>query len=660
MASDLHLLDAVSPTAALSGLSPTVGDAQVLLAPDSTASPDAGAFGKQLQDASAVLPIPGFAGRSIGPRNQDSSQKDWNGFSLPVMPIASVNQVSLPLTFSLPAGAIEVQPVPNTLADSSALTEANPTPSQPQTAQEPIVALQGQPQIELDSVAKPASVAPSASLIDSALPNQMVGDVSTQTVVTPADDVLPQSPLPNARGPVTEPRVVTEPRPLGSGLPGRLALQVQMPGATQELVKQAGPDAAINAAAPTAQTQPPAATDATTQPAVSILSAVTLPKPEEPALPSVATQQAVGTPQAPVPVAVSPQEDVPVRPPRGLFGPLATVTPKADQPEVSHPANWAPSAISSAPLNPSLAVAPSGSNQLASQPPVPSPQSKQPTAQPGSQNPQPIQTQPDTISQAAAPPVAQPVSGELAFAVKVTPQESVDPVTASADIAKQPVTTSAAQVAPIKELHRTEDNAGLADGASQHETAHETPLAAAAPVLAEKPAVPPIAAGETQTATANHTNAAEAAQMNATPEAKPTQPLKQLSIQVGQEQQRVQVQMVERGGELQVAVRTANPDLAQGLRQGISDLVGQLQQNGFHADAWRPGASAGTTPAAAEKPQTEAGPQYNQSQSQSGSQQDRQQGNQNPSRRPQWVEELETTSAGSGERIAGETYGISR
>jgi hypothetical protein len=335
------------------------------------------------------------------------------------------------------------------------------------------------------------------------------------------------------------------------------------------------------------------------------------------------------------------------------------VTPKAAQPEVSHPANWAPSAISSAPLNPSLAVAPSGSNQVTSQPAVPAPPSKQPTAQPGSQNPQPTQTQPDTISQAAAPPVAQPVSGELAFAVKVTPQESEGPVTASPDIATQPVTTSAAQVAPIKELRRTEDNAGLADGAPQHETAHETPLPAPAPVLAEKPAALPIAAAETHTATANHTNA-EAAQMNATPEAKPAQPLKQLSIQVGQEQQRVQVQVVERGGELQVAVRTANSDLAQGLRQGISDLVGQLQQNGFHADAWRPGTPAGATPAAAEKPQTEAGPQNNHSQSQSGSQQDRQQGNQNPSRRPQWVEELETTSAGSGERIAGETYGISR
>ncbi len=150
--------------------------------------------------------------------------------------------------------------------------------------------------------------------------------------------------------------------------------------------------------------------------------------------------------------------------------------------------------------------------------------------------------------------------------------------------------------------------------------------------------------------------------MTATPEAKPPQAVKQLSIQVGQgQQEKVELRVVERSGELQVAVRAANPELAQGLRQGLSDLVGQLEQSGYHADAWRPGATAGTAPAAAEKPQTQAGPQSNNQQSQSGwSQQDRQQGNHNPSRRPQWVEELETTSAGSGERIAGETYGITR
>jgi len=443
---------------------------------------------------------------------------------------------------------------------------------------------------------------------------------------------------------------------------------VTQPGVNvAEPVREANPATPITTRPTTTQTG--AGTDAVAQPAAPApdltelsvvsqqLASLQPPQPErkdspQPPLPEAGT--------TPTPVVVSQVRPLSGEVPRSREG-AAT---KDDQQEVSQPpANPAPPAIlRPVPLDPSLGTAPSSPVQQATEAATQVSQSKLPPAPVGGQDPQPLQTQPDTIPQMVSMPVAQPVSGELAFAVKVTPQETADPTTGSNDGVKPMATSSAAQVTAVKDSRRAEDDGTSADSAPQHDTAHETPVPTAALPVAEKPAVASVSVPEAHTATPVHTSSAEVPQLSETPEAKPLQPLKQLSIQMGQDpQQRVDVRIVERAGELQVAVRAANPDVAQGLRQGISDLVGQLEQSGYHADAWRPGVTAGTAPTAAEKPQTQAGPQNNNPQSQSGSHQDRQQGNQNnPSRRPQWVEELEMTSAGSGEQIAGETYGIKR
>jgi len=141
---------------------------------------------------------------------------------------------------------------------------------------------------------------------------------------------------------------------------------------------------------------------------------------------------------------------------------------------------------------------------------------------------------------------------------------------------------------------------------------------------------------------------------------KPAEPLKQLSIQVGDSRQdRVELRVVERAGELQVSVRSASPEVTQGLRQGLSDLVGRLEQSGFHAEAWRPGTTASGVQGTVETRQESAQFQNNGSQGQPGSQQqNRQPGNQNQSPRPQWVEELEGSLTGRGQLSTGESNGI--
>jgi hypothetical protein len=125
----------------------------------------------------------------------------------------------------------------------------------------------------------------------------------------------------------------------------------------------------------------------------------------------------------------------------------------------------------------------------------------------------------------------------------------------------------------------------------------------------------------------------------------------------------VELRVVERSGELQVAVRAANPDMEQGLRQGLSDLVGRLEQNGFRAEAWRPSAAVATVQSTAATPQRSTQFQNNNSGGQpqsGGSSQGRQQNNQQQSNRPRWVEELEGRLTGSGTSTSGESYGIQR
>jgi hypothetical protein len=51
---------------------------------------------------------------------------------------------------------------------------------------------------------------------------------------------------------------------------------------------------------------------------------------------------------------------------------------------------------------------------------------------------------------------------------------------------------------------------------------------------------------------------------------------------------RVELKVTEHAGELRVAVRTADQDLAGSLRENLGDLVHKLEQSGLRADTWHP------------------------------------------------------------------------
>jgi hypothetical protein len=50
----------------------------------------------------------------------------------------------------------------------------------------------------------------------------------------------------------------------------------------------------------------------------------------------------------------------------------------------------------------------------------------------------------------------------------------------------------------------------------------------------------------------------------------------------------VDVRITDRAGEVHVAVRSADPEMAAQVRSGLSELTERLDRRGFDAEIWRP------------------------------------------------------------------------
>jgi hypothetical protein len=167
------------------------------------------------------------------------------------------------------------------------------------------------------------------------------------------------------------------------------------------------------------------------------------------------------------------------------------------------------------------------------------------------------------------------------------------------------------------------------------------------------------------TASAPATQAAPIAQQTEAPAspaesvAKPAAPLKDISLQVNQPgKEPVDVRVVQQGSEVRVSVHSGDASLNSGLRQGLSELQGRLEETGYRSEMWRPGASIAPVTAApsaqASSNQSRGGDGQPQ---QGGSQQESGRRNPNQSNQPRWVEELESSLG--GEKSSGGLYGFS-
>ena len=71
-----------------------------------------------------------------------------------------------------------------------------------------------------------------------------------------------------------------------------------------------------------------------------------------------------------------------------------------------------------------------------------------------------------------------------------------------------------------------------------------------------------------------------------------TQPMREISLRLGDTASNsVDIQMVERAGHVQVAVRTPDQELTTSLQANLGELVGRLEQKGYKTETWVPAAT---------------------------------------------------------------------
>jgi len=79
------------------------------------------------------------------------------------------------------------------------------------------------------------------------------------------------------------------------------------------------------------------------------------------------------------------------------------------------------------------------------------------------------------------------------------------------------------------------------------------------------------------------------------------QPIREISLRLADKASNpVDIQMVERGGHVQVAVRTPDQELTKSLQTNLGELVGRLEQKGYKTETWVPGAPLHTSAALTE------------------------------------------------------------
>jgi hypothetical protein len=103
---------------------------------------------------------------------------------------------------------------------------------------------------------------------------------------------------------------------------------------------------------------------------------------------------------------------------------------------------------------------------------------------------------------------------------------------------------------------------------------------------------PPASSGTGVRTAAPEAPVPAATPQTGSPEPAHTAAAHDIKLQVaGDGEPRVEVRISERGGDVFVAVRTPDSRLAGDLRQNLPALASRLEQSGYHATAWQPGAS---------------------------------------------------------------------
>jgi hypothetical protein len=245
---------------------------------------------------------------------------------------------------------------------------------------------------------------------------------------------------------------------------------------------------------------------------------------------------------------------------------------------------------------------------------------------------------------------AQPASsGPISVAVKLTPVEGDAPAAETSDArSRGQIPLQRQGLSPASSQDDTNAKPGV-DPAPEHFAKAEAAFAPVAPAAASSTEAPRNA-----TAAGPSTSTQAASQMEPlieTPAPAATAGSgHDITIKVPDATERgMDVRFVERGGEVHVAIRTSDSEMAQTLRNGMNDFVGRMEHAGIRAEVWRPGADASPSQNpqddARQQPQDQRG-----SRNQSGMQ-DREDDSRN-SKKPRWVEAMEDSIGSQSSQTA--------
>jgi hypothetical protein len=123
------------------------------------------------------------------------------------------------------------------------------------------------------------------------------------------------------------------------------------------------------------------------------------------------------------------------------------------------------------------------------------------------------------------------------------------------------------------------------------------------------------------------------------------QPTRQISLRLdGANSGHVDVQLQERAGKVQIAVRTPDSGLAKSLQSDLSDLVNRLEVHGFKTESWVPAAAHQAAPPApaASRAGANPGQEHSGSGTRDGERQQRDSNQRRPSHRAAFAETLTT------------------
>lgn len=152
--------------------------------------------------------------------------------------------------------------------------------------------------------------------------------------------------------------------------------------------------------------------------------------------------------------------------------------------------------------------------------------------------------------------------------------------------------TPAAEAAPAPARHSQEPQVRIAAQPAATPAGPATDVPFVPPGPAREAALPAVESRARQTAPARPADAP-------VPLPVPQPAARDISLRLSGSGEQVQVRVVERDGEVRVAVRTADPELARSLRQDLPELSARLEREGLRAEGWHP-ATASERPAGGE------------------------------------------------------------